>query len=170
MLGRLNKLIFLFFVCVTVFSCTLQIVAVEKLDSKYMGFGDLKWGRALYDIEGEYDVKFIGKRISSVGSVPIESYLIKIPEANGNLGFYGPLVAAANFMNGQLFAMLIPFPGYDDELYKLTEMFGPPPYGVGSDTVGWYGEHLLLILKREQEDFDGTLMLIMPEAHEFFFK
>lgn len=61
MLGRLNKLSLLFFVCVTVFSCTLQTVAVEKLDSKYMGFGDLKWGRHLYDIEGEYDVKFIGK-------------------------------------------------------------------------------------------------------------
>lgn len=52
-------------------------------------------------------------------------------------------------MSGQLFSMLIPFQGYDDELYKLTEMFGPPPYEVGSDTVGWYGEHLLLILKRE---------------------
>lgn len=108
---RLNKLSILFLVCVAVFSFTLQTFAAEKLDQKYMGLGDLTWGRPLYDIQGEYDVKFVSKRTSSIASASVENYLIRIPEANGNMCFYGPIVASANFVNGKLFAMVIPF-GY----------------------------------------------------------
>lgn len=167
---RLNKLSIFFLVCVAFFSFTLQAFAAEKLDQKYMGLGDLTWGRPLYDIEGEYDVKFVNKRTSSIASTSVETYLIRIPEANGNMCFYGPLVASAEFANGKLFAIIIPFKGYDDELYKLTEKFGHPPYGDSSNTVGWRGERILIFLKREQSDFDGTLILIMPGAQDFLYK
>ena len=70
---RLNKLSILFLVCVAVFSFTLQTFAAEKLDQKYMGLGDLTWGRPLYDIQGEYDVKFVSKRTSSIASASVET-------------------------------------------------------------------------------------------------
>lgn len=52
----------------------------------------------------------------------------------------------------------------------MIEKFGQPPYGDSSNTVGWRGERILIFLKREQSNFDGTLILIMPGAQDFLYK
>lgn len=149
------------FFCIIFFPISTT-TASYQLPEQFMGFGDLIWGRKLYDIDGEYDTKFAFQKNDH-----ISIYYITIPNPRDLLGFSEPLVALGFFIDGHLFALLIPFQDYQPHKDALITILGQPQ--GSNDVIGWEGSRTLIILQKEPDKNEGNLWIIMRGTNDFIF-
>lgn len=133
---------------------------VKAYPNESAGYARLYWGESLNDVKSNYTTTFLNYNGQS--SV---TYWVNIPNANGELGFKGQVIAFCNFTNDRLVSISItpsknsknPEKDYQDKLSYLISICGPATHR-GDGYAYWLGRSSVMDIRKENYGFDITLI------------